>query len=182
MVISRWRALVIYLYRGDISFRPLKSDRRPLILSAKTRMDNSVDKSGGATLPCSPKSMYRLADRFGLQELKILSFKAIISGLTEGNIAHELFSKFTSKYSEIQEDEIIFACDHYNSSNVAATLQRKVQELVDGEHQHAKFVFKALFEKLEPRRRAAPPPFSSRSGLPHARPRATPSLSAEGGE
>ncbi|KZT19699.1 hypothetical protein NEOLEDRAFT_1123756 [Neolentinus lepideus HHB14362 ss-1] len=56
-----WQALLFYLYTGDIAFRPLKSQQE---IRPKTSFQE--DGHGGEQAwpqPCSPKSMYRLADK-----------------------------------------------------------------------------------------------------------------------
>ncbi|KAJ7767054.1 hypothetical protein DFH07DRAFT_335926 [Mycena maculata] len=52
--------------------------------------------------------MYRLADAFGLPDLKALALESVRSQLSPENIVHEAFSSFTSLYNEIQEIEVAF--------------------------------------------------------------------------
>jgi hypothetical protein len=94
--------------------------------------------------------MYNLANRFGLEKLKALAFAEIASRIREANIADELFSKFTAKNPEFQEIEIKFAYEHYTDL-VSTRIRNKIEELVDGEHQHAKLVFKEFLRGLQPR-------------------------------
>lgn len=48
----RWKALMVYLYTRELDFKAFKSDKKPL------------PKSGPhSPTMCSPKSMYRLADK-----------------------------------------------------------------------------------------------------------------------
>ncbi|KAJ7889370.1 hypothetical protein B0H14DRAFT_2692104 [Mycena olivaceomarginata] len=70
-----WHALLVYLYTKKIEFQTCKSFGPP---------ENSLSK----TPRCSAKSMYKLADRFGLDDLKTLAIAS--------NIVRETFSTFTS--------------------------------------------------------------------------------------
>jgi len=55
-ILCSWRALLFYLYTGNIQFRPLKS--KPSEFSVGICDSLAVDPE-----TCSPKSMYRLADK-----------------------------------------------------------------------------------------------------------------------
>ncbi|KAJ7159563.1 hypothetical protein C8R46DRAFT_1108599 [Mycena filopes] len=80
-----WKAFIFYLYTRQVNFRPLKSQGLP----QSTTNDPS----------CSPKSMYRLAEKFGLEDLKALALSSISSSLSETNILPEVFSAFTALYA-----------------------------------------------------------------------------------
>jgi len=79
-----WKVLVFYLYTGHVSFHTLRSKETP----------NEPEQ--GDAPRCSPKSMYRLAEKMDLSELRGIALKAIESDITEKNIIEELFSEFTS--------------------------------------------------------------------------------------
>ncbi|KAJ7751882.1 hypothetical protein DFH07DRAFT_523595 [Mycena maculata] len=75
-----WNALLYYLYTKKIVFRTSDSPSEP-----------------GSRIPtCSAKSMYKLADAFGLTELKALALESVRSQLSPENIVREAFSSFTS--------------------------------------------------------------------------------------
>ncbi|KAJ7062244.1 hypothetical protein C8F01DRAFT_1136995 [Mycena amicta] len=81
-----WKALLYYLYTGRVRFMALRSESEP-----------ASEEPNGPTEPqCSPKSMYRLADKLGLADLQGLAFQSISSRLSENNIIQEVFSSFTS--------------------------------------------------------------------------------------
>ncbi|KAJ7447931.1 hypothetical protein B0H11DRAFT_351529 [Mycena galericulata] len=75
-----WKALLYYIYTGKISLSPV-----PQLVQGEFE-----------TPPCSAKSMYRLADKLGLEELKNLSLSSIRANLSRENIMKEVFSKFTA--------------------------------------------------------------------------------------
>ncbi|KAH7888629.1 hypothetical protein F5I97DRAFT_726519 [Phlebopus sp. FC_14] len=87
-----WHALVFYCYTGQISFCDLRSQVGPGGPFSRPKHDD------GSPPPCSPKSMYRLADKLGIEPLKALAFAAIEERLSQANILDESFSKFTSMY------------------------------------------------------------------------------------
>ncbi|KAI0789109.1 hypothetical protein C8Q75DRAFT_171729 [Abortiporus biennis] len=85
-----WHALYLYLLTDKITFNKLRSAH---VLSEKTQDEESW--------PCSPKSMYRLADKFKLDDLKVLALEAIKDGVCGTNVVVELFSDFTWRYPEV---------------------------------------------------------------------------------
>lgn len=114
--------MIFYLSTGHISFAPLtRSCESKLSRSVACLPTQQESRSGLPTKP-SPKSMYRLADKvsghrvrlavmltqfhqqLGLDDLAQLSLKNIKSQLTTDVIVHELFSKFTSRYSHSHPD------------------------------------------------------------------------------
>ncbi|SPO31052.1 uncharacterized protein UTRI_05310_B [Ustilago trichophora] len=66
------------------------------------------------TSTTSPKSVYRLARRFGLAELKKLASDAIEEQITPSNILVELFDLFTLRYPEIRAKRVAYAVAHWN--------------------------------------------------------------------
>ncbi|KAJ3527738.1 hypothetical protein NM688_g8089 [Phlebia brevispora] len=85
-----WQSLILYLYNDHVSFAPLRS-------GGSRRGERGC---------CSPKSVYRLASKFGLNKLQETAKEAIRAGLSEQNIVHELFSDFTWRYPEIIAMEV----------------------------------------------------------------------------
>ncbi|KAH9942338.1 uncharacterized protein BXZ73DRAFT_74614 [Epithele typhae] len=93
-----WRAFIFYTYFGILSFAPLRSD--PVT-------EEEAGHVGPFKAPqCSPKSMYRLADKYGVQVVKQQAAADINSKLTPNNIFQELFSSFTSSFPEILQLEV----------------------------------------------------------------------------
>ncbi|EPQ50617.1 hypothetical protein GLOTRDRAFT_141419 [Gloeophyllum trabeum ATCC 11539] len=103
-------ALLRYFYVGDINFAPLKSQHVEVI--------QDINKSLNETHPsCSPKSMYRLADKLDLQDLKNKSFEALRCRLSKDNIVEEAFSKFTWTYDEVRDMEVEALCKFCKSAD-----------------------------------------------------------------
>ncbi|CAK5264147.1 unnamed protein product [Mycena citricolor] len=80
-----WNAFFYYLYTKRIRFGAL------------------AGPGDEHTPVCSAKSMYKLADKFDLRELKHLAADSIKANLNESNIVKQSFCTFTSLFAEIQE-------------------------------------------------------------------------------
>ncbi|KIJ57947.1 hypothetical protein HYDPIDRAFT_34652 [Hydnomerulius pinastri MD-312] len=85
-----WYTFLSYLYTGQIAFLPLKS-------SGKRSEGSSVGP--GERPRCSAKSMYRLARKIGLDDLRDKALDFIRSHLTEDNILQEIACNFTSRFA-----------------------------------------------------------------------------------
>lgn len=103
-----WKAFVFYLYTGQIAFAPLKSQGNPSTGSSNLKPSRKDNYTPSPPL-CSPKSMYRLADELGLNDLKALAKNAIGSKLSEQNIVTELLSTLTARDQEIRDMEVGYA-------------------------------------------------------------------------
>ncbi|TBU26008.1 hypothetical protein BD311DRAFT_763462 [Dichomitus squalens] len=63
--------------------------------------------------PASAKSVYRLADKLELQDLKERAFHHIVKSLTVENVAHEAFSAFSAAFEDIRKVEVKYMFDHW---------------------------------------------------------------------
>ncbi|KAI5835842.1 hypothetical protein K523DRAFT_259999 [Schizophyllum commune Tattone D] len=112
-----WKALLFYLYTGRIALKKLSSARDPSVPEDAT------------PLACSPKSMYRIAEKAKLDDLRALCLKAIAADLTEKNIASEVFSTFSSQYSEVLELETDVLVKYMRASESSCNLEvRRVMQ------------------------------------------------------
>ncbi|KIO03982.1 hypothetical protein M404DRAFT_26602 [Pisolithus tinctorius Marx 270] len=146
-----WKALVFYIYTGHISFAPLRS--QPLI---STHIHHGPTDYAPM---CSPKSMYRLADKYDLKALKEQARTDIQSKITAQNVVPELFSTFASRYPDVRNllTKIYVAhCDH---PNVTTAMPVWIGKVVRGELPHAEealnAILRALAQKLHTERRDA---------------------------
>ncbi|KAK0184382.1 hypothetical protein F5146DRAFT_1145544 [Armillaria mellea] len=114
---TTWKSFLAYLYTQEISFAPLKSSR--------TLRTTTKDA-------CSPKSMYRLALKAGLDSLKDLAFENIRSQLTPSNIIAEVFSKCTHQYPELLDMEVRYLLDNFTNPLVYPQWERKMEEVGRG--------------------------------------------------
>ncbi|KAK7463592.1 hypothetical protein VKT23_006938 [Stygiomarasmius scandens] len=167
-----WRALILYLSTKRITFRKLSS--QPHDLQYLFEFDNED--------ACSPKSMYRLADMIGLDDLKQKAYSAIKMSISRYNVVEEVVSLFSSRYDGVREFEInhLLECDKKEFENFCQKLSRG--EFVD--HQ-----LSAVAEILMALKRVAP--VSSLGSSPEPAPAppaespfadATPKRNAKGGK
>ncbi|KDQ57700.1 hypothetical protein JAAARDRAFT_35385 [Jaapia argillacea MUCL 33604] len=153
------RAFVIYLYTGEVSFHRQKSDLPEGEAEVEGKKGKKKRRGGKESSPteekaddemsiCSPKSMYRLSDKVGLDDLKALSFKAIKDSLSPANVVKEAFSFFTSLYPELQEAEIDYLCEHRYDVAVAKAIPGVMKKAAMGELEHSAEVLALLFTRL----------------------------------
>lgn len=108
---QRLRALIFYLSTGDITFSPLRS--------AQTRNSSMPIRHIYEPVPCSAKSIYRLACEVLLSKIRVLPYRLTLTissqlqledlktraqthirdTLTPENALDEFFSEFTSWYA-----------------------------------------------------------------------------------
>ncbi|KAI0930630.1 hypothetical protein AcW1_009269 [Taiwanofungus camphoratus] len=99
MAFRTWYSFLCYLCTGEVAFAPLRSQK------SRIRDEEASEQTKIYTLQkCSPKSMYRLADKYDLQDLKELSLRNVQAQLSIDNILTELFSKFTSRSSNVSRE------------------------------------------------------------------------------
>ncbi|KAH7905972.1 hypothetical protein BJ138DRAFT_1130188 [Hygrophoropsis aurantiaca] len=137
-----WQALIYYCYTGQTAFAPLKS--RGVI----TARSSEHDSDATTCTPCSPKSMYRLADALGIDALKDAALAAIRSDLSKENILGETFSKFTSKYPAIQDMEVALLIKHRSAREVVQEFPVKIQMIFRGEIPHAEKAHADFMQRL----------------------------------
>ncbi|KAI0766536.1 hypothetical protein BC629DRAFT_892297 [Irpex lacteus] len=131
-----WRALVLYLYDGNISFSPLQT--------SPTRSKCQGDTS------CSPKSMYHLAKKLELNELATVCKEAIITDLCPANIIDELFSDFTWRHREILDREVLVFMKHSQDDRVRLYLKQALKDMALGKLSRRDIVLSALFDSMLP--------------------------------
>ncbi|KAJ7744151.1 hypothetical protein B0H16DRAFT_1560345 [Mycena metata] len=128
-----WNAFLYYLYTGKLVFRPPGSrvpvNTTPLIPE------------------CSAKSMYKLADAFGLDDLKSLAFRSLHSQLSAENIVREAFSSFTALYPEVQDVEVEVLMAHL--PNLKQQLSNMLRTACDGSRPHASSILEKIIYRTE---------------------------------
>ncbi|EIW60772.1 uncharacterized protein TRAVEDRAFT_19359 [Trametes versicolor FP-101664 SS1] len=129
------RACVFYLYTGKVHFLPLSSAPSAEGGIQRDHMVSVARKSG---LPaCSPKSLYRLADAYGLKDLQVAALNGIISYLSPENLVQECFSVFFSMYDEPRQRAMIKLRKLYDHPKVQEALPGVMSKLVAGELPYA---------------------------------------------
>ncbi|THH29719.1 hypothetical protein EUX98_g4490 [Antrodiella citrinella] len=141
---TTWCALMFYIYTGKIEFAPLRSEG----VEKREEFFSKYGRNPFALKACSPKSMYRLADIVGLDDLKLLAFEDIQSKLYSTTILTEAFSLFTSRFPQIMEAEVKSVCDLPPTSLVMRRLEEKMSQIVRGDLPCAQAVVMALLKQL----------------------------------
>ncbi|KAI0331011.1 hypothetical protein GY45DRAFT_673314 [Cubamyces sp. BRFM 1775] len=120
-----WRAFVIFTYLGpeELTFAPLRSE-------GKSR---SPVPGLNKTPACSPKSIYRLAERYDIPSLKELAADEIKKRLSPHNILEEIFSTFPSLYPDVQDIELEYLQAHLHEPVVQDRLPVWIESLAKGE-------------------------------------------------
>ncbi|KAF7288742.1 hypothetical protein MIND_01419400 [Mycena indigotica] len=114
---NTWKALIYYLYTGKVHFREV-GGRASRFDLRQPREDEAPE--------CSPKSMYKLADKHGLAELKLLAFEAIRARLSVDTIVHEVFSNFTAIFDEVKTMQVAFLRANLHTPAVRESMTRRL--------------------------------------------------------
>ncbi|OJA15814.1 hypothetical protein AZE42_09162 [Rhizopogon vesiculosus] len=135
-----WKALILYLYTDKIAFSRLKSQGQP-------RVDVEASKPS-TSWSCSPKSMYRLACKVGLDRVRDRAFSAMRGSLNEENILHELSSSFTSKYPAILQMQVEVLLKHIASVPVMQNIPSLIRRIADSQLPHGADIIIDLYQKV----------------------------------
>ncbi|CDO69307.1 hypothetical protein BN946_scf184976.g26 [Trametes cinnabarina] len=120
-----WKAFVLYTYLGEkeLTFAPLRSEGKSSI---------ALYIGTQSVLPCSPKSLYRLAEKYDIASLKDLAAEEIKKRLHPYNILPEIFSTFTSVYPPIEELQLEYLQQHMGDEVIKDTLPVWIEALAKG--------------------------------------------------
>ncbi|KAJ3521949.1 hypothetical protein NM688_g8947 [Phlebia brevispora] len=164
------QSLVYYLYTGEVSFANLKSQSQSsLFYHCIVPPPGSEPFAYRAPL-CSPKSMYRVADKYGLDELKQKAADDIKTKLCAENIFQELFSTVTSTHDEIRSWQVAFACDKNIYETMAMNISPWISRVATGELAHCEPVVSDLIKQMAQNMKSASTPSPS-EGKPKGKPR-----------
>ncbi|PSS38150.1 hypothetical protein PHLCEN_2v10 [Hermanssonia centrifuga] len=139
-----WQALMFYIYTHKVYFLPLQSNGSNMRQQARS----DHEKKYLNRPMCSPKSMYRLADIVGIEELKSQAQTYILSQLCADNILEEIFSSFSSEYAEILKEQTDIFCKQYLNDEAMRNLHSKIQVVAEGRCPHGTRAIMSLLEHL----------------------------------
>lgn len=139
---NTWQWVIVYMYTGQVVFAQLKSQGLDDRASHRAQYRSNFPNH---PLPCSPKSMYRLADILGLDDLKTRAIADFETKLSMANIYTELFTKFSSRNDAILHAGITFFEDHCMDTSALPPLQRKLELISAGDFTHGVPVVLSLF-------------------------------------
>ncbi|GAA5844454.1 hypothetical protein JCM5353_000205 [Sporobolomyces roseus] len=104
--------------------------------------------------PCSPHSMFRLADCYEITELRELSKSRILRSLTVENVAYELFSPLSFDYDEIQEAVLGYFNEHWAEVKSTKALETVLEKFAAGELPEALDLIKKVWLAMEPSKKS----------------------------
>jgi len=93
-----WHAFLFHLHGGHIEFAPLRSSG---IEKRQEFIRTYLEKNPDCPSPCSPKSMFRLAEKYGVKDLQEMALQAIRIRMTSENVVAELFSPISVRYRDV---------------------------------------------------------------------------------
>ncbi|OSX63385.1 hypothetical protein POSPLADRAFT_1039520 [Postia placenta MAD-698-R-SB12] len=151
---NTWQWVVVYMYTGQVVFAPLKSQGLDDRASQRAQYRSNFPYH---PLPCSPKSMYRLADILGLDALKTRAFADFKAKLSKANIYTELFTKFSSRNDAVLRAGINFFEDYCMNTGALPQLQRQLEIIAVGDSTHGVPVVISLFKACLGRKKRSLP-------------------------
>ncbi|KZT68030.1 hypothetical protein DAEQUDRAFT_812383 [Daedalea quercina L-15889] len=144
---STWEAFLFYLYTDAVVFTPLTSRGQD---TRKAFIADYKEKNPHRPAPCSCKSMYRLAYKLGMAELKALALKDLGSQISKENVVAEVFTEFTSEYEEVKNVEVKVLKEHWAELKNTKQVLEIFVKIARGDIPHAAGIMAAIHREDEP--------------------------------
>ncbi|KAF9778321.1 hypothetical protein BJ322DRAFT_1092680 [Thelephora terrestris] len=129
MAFVTFQAFILYLYTGKIAFASLGSQENHNSGASEVRTS-----SANAIPRASPKSVYRLADKYDVPELKVLAFNSIRTELKNRDIVEETFSEFTSRYDDVKMECVTQLVSALRNDTAEKATWAKFCEIIDNRY------------------------------------------------
>ncbi|KAF9645620.1 hypothetical protein BDM02DRAFT_3262815 [Thelephora ganbajun] len=142
-----FQAFLFYLYTSQIEFAPHGSER-----NRRSRTAEILSVSKDSIPRPSPKSIYRLADKYDIPSLKELALDSIKDGLKSCDIVEEVFSEFASKYQEVRTVQVKhlasvwFRGDEESAEGLGEKIDEKIESYANGQLDYAMEAMTLLWE------------------------------------
>ncbi|KAI6142513.1 hypothetical protein BKA82DRAFT_4193150 [Pisolithus tinctorius] len=135
-----WYCLLHFLYMGTTEFSPLRSSgaHGSRTFSCSTRR---VPK-------CSARSMYRLATKLNIEELRDLAFDSICNNIDECNLLRELASGFTGRYPAVLEMELDLLVQKIASAPIVEGLPKLLTRISQNELSHGANIMTGFYMRI----------------------------------
>ncbi|GAA6010182.1 hypothetical protein JCM10207_005655 [Rhodosporidiobolus poonsookiae] len=138
---STYNALLTFLATGFLQFAPLRSTVLPLNPNAADARQDALLKMGEGRadlpMPPSPKSIYRLADRLQLDELRSIALDQIKSSLVVDTAALELANPTALRYDEVSQVVVEFVTKNLAAVEKTAAYKTLMDEIERGDKPEA---------------------------------------------
>ncbi|BGP15716.1 hypothetical protein JCM10213v2_003705 [Rhodosporidiobolus nylandii] len=138
---STFNSLLSFLHCGGVVFLDLTSDfliafqdeprEQPDLPYSTAERDSWLSaKADCDVLTCNPHALYRLADRYLLDDLKKLAKNSIVKGLTA---AHEAFSGLSRDFDDVQKDIVEFVLKNWKEVKLTRAWSQAIELLEEGQ-------------------------------------------------
>ncbi|GAA5963184.1 hypothetical protein JCM3765_003639 [Sporobolomyces pararoseus] len=155
-----YRAMISHLHTPVVPFLPVTSNYLvehfnneldyscPLdwLQEQFEELDSSFDWSG--VEPCSAAAMYRLSDRYDLEDLRELSLGFIIRSLTIENVPYELFSSLSLDYEAVQKPILEFFVKNWSEVRKSKGFKLVLEQFSLGKLAKGKDLMGKIFEMI----------------------------------
>ncbi|KAF9785418.1 hypothetical protein BJ322DRAFT_829017 [Thelephora terrestris] len=137
-----WKSIFFYRCTDEISFAPLRS--QGVVSRANYIREKTV---ATAPPPCSPKSIYVLAELLGIPVLREKAFEDFKKKVTSKTVVGEAFSWVTAGQKEILEMECDLLVSSSKGPSTVALVKDSIRRASDGSSPHCAGALKLGLEK-----------------------------------
>lgn len=153
-----WYCLVYYLYTGVMTFAPLKS--------SGARKSSASDYLNADTKPqCSAKSMYALATKLGLNQLREQAFNFIRQNVNEKNLLQELACSFVGRHPDVLEFELDLLAEKYATVPIIQGLPQLMTRIAKNELDHGAKILNGHHARILQKYSLSAPPLPTATSL-----------------
>ncbi|KAI6102995.1 hypothetical protein F5141DRAFT_243248 [Pisolithus sp. B1] len=145
-----WYCLLHFLYMGTTEFSLLKSSG----LQGSKRLSCSASQ----VPKCSAKSMYRLATKLNIDELRDRAFASICSNVDESNLLEELASGFTGRHPAVLEMELDLLLQKIASAHIVEGLPKLMARISQKELSHGADIMAGFYTRILQKHYSSQPP------------------------
>lgn len=153
-----WYCLVYYLYTGVMTFAPLSS--------SGGRKGSASDYLNADTKPqCSAKSMYALATKLGLNQVREQAYNFIRQNVNEKNLLQELACSFAGRHPEILEFELDLLAEKYATVSIIQGLPELMTRIAKDELDHGAKILIGHHSRILQKYSLSAPPLPTATSL-----------------
>ncbi|GAA5988520.1 hypothetical protein JCM5350_005375 [Sporobolomyces pararoseus] len=98
---------------------------------------------------CSPYEMYRLANRYGIEELKSFVLNFISESLNHENVAYELFSPLSLEFKPVRQSVLEFFIDEWDDVKNTKGFNVVLDKFSSGQLSEGRELMSSIFNQLE---------------------------------
>ncbi|KAF9785437.1 hypothetical protein BJ322DRAFT_830823 [Thelephora terrestris] len=164
MAFVTFQAFLMYLYTDAIEFAPFGSEQ-----NRRSRSAEIANPSEDKVPRPSPKSIYRLADKYDVPALRTLALNQIRGELSKCDIVEESFSRFASQYDEIRSvyvEQLAYIWVDDSTEATRTSIEKKIDSFGEGNLEHAAEMVSALWKKVNTEGEVTAPSNTSSAAAP----------------